>query len=726
MGNLLRIESCVIILFLWVLSSVSASVTYDHKSLIINGQRRILFSGAIHYPRSTPDMWPGLIQKAKEGGLDAVETYVFWNGHEPQPGKFYFEDRFDLVKFLKLVHEAGLYAILRIGPFVCAEWNFGGFPVWLKYVRGISFRTDNEPFKAAMQRFTEHIVNIMKAERMFEPLGGPIILAQIENEYGPVEWELGAPGKAYSDWAAKMAVGLKTGVPWVMCKQDDPPDPIINTCNGYYCEGFTPNQKYKPKIWTENWTGWLTEYGAGVPKRPVEDISYAVTRFIENGGSVVNYYMFHGGTNFGRTSGLFVATSYDYDAFVDEFGLLNQPKWGHMKELHGAIKQCESALLSVDPEVTWLGKNLEARVFKTKSSCAAFLGNYDPKTWGKVRFGNAEYDLPPWSVSILPDCKTVAFNTAKVNAPWTEMNFTPVIKWFSWQSYNEIPGSPGAGKTFSKFGLVEQVNTTWDSTDYLWYMTEIDIKSHDLKNGHSAHLTVMSAGHVLHVFVNGQYSGTAYGSLGDNRLTFSQEVELFVGSNKIALLSASVGLPNVGVFHSVHFETWNVGVLGPVTLSGLSEGARDLSKQTWYYQIGLKGEFSAIYTERGSTSVNWVGGSAMANKRPLTWYKTTFDEPAGNDPLALDMLSMGKGQIWINGHSIGRHWPAYIAKGNCVDKCNYAGTYTDTKCRLYCGTPSQRWFHVPRGWLKPTGNLLVVFDEMGGDIGYVALTKETR
>ncbi|KAI3845885.1 hypothetical protein MKW92_011298, partial [Papaver armeniacum] len=124
-----------------------ASVTYDSKAIIINGQRRILLSGSIHYPRSTPEMWPDLIQKAKDGGLDAIQTYVFWNGHEPSPGKYYFEGRYDLVKFIKLAHQAGLYVHLRIGPYVCAEWNFGGFPVWLKYVPGMHFRTDNGPFK---------------------------------------------------------------------------------------------------------------------------------------------------------------------------------------------------------------------------------------------------------------------------------------------------------------------------------------------------------------------------------------------------------------------------------------------------------------------------------------------------------------------------------------------------------------------------------------------------
>jgi beta-galactosidase GanA len=125
-------------------------------------------------------MWPDLIRKAKEGGLDVIQTYVFWNGHEPSPGKYYFEGNYDLVKFVKLVQQSGLYLHLRIGPYVCAEWNFGGFPVWLKYIPGISFRTDNGPFKAQMQRFTTKIVNMMKAERLFESQGGPIILSQVK------------------------------------------------------------------------------------------------------------------------------------------------------------------------------------------------------------------------------------------------------------------------------------------------------------------------------------------------------------------------------------------------------------------------------------------------------------------------------------------------------------------------------------------------------------------
>ncbi|KAJ7957064.1 Beta-galactosidase [Quillaja saponaria] len=171
----------------WFTLALAGNVTYDSRSLILNGQRKLLISASIHYPRSVPGMWPGLVQTAKEGGVDVIETYVFWNGHELSPGNYYFGERWDLVKFVKIVQQAGMYLILRIGPFVAAEWNFGGVPVWLHYVPGTVFRTDSEPFKYHMKKFTTFIVNLMKQEKLFASQGGPIILAQIENEYGDYE-----------------------------------------------------------------------------------------------------------------------------------------------------------------------------------------------------------------------------------------------------------------------------------------------------------------------------------------------------------------------------------------------------------------------------------------------------------------------------------------------------------------------------------------------------------
>ncbi|KAG7036874.1 Beta-galactosidase 8 [Cucurbita argyrosperma subsp. argyrosperma] len=427
-----RYALVVVLLVLGVLDSFSlaANVTYDHRALVIDGKRRVLVSGSIHYPRSTPEMWPDLIQKSKDGGLDVIETYVFWNLHEPVRNQYDFEGRKDLVKFVKLVGAAGLYVHIRIGPYVCAEWNYGGFPVWLHFVSGIKFRTDNEPFKAEMKRFTAKIVDVLKQEKLYASQGGPVILSQIENEYGNVQSSYGSAAKSYIQWAATMATSLNTGVPWVMCNQPDAPDPIvrnlsINTCNGFYCDQFTPNSKNKPKIWTENWAGWFLSFGGASPYRPVEDLAYAVARFYQNGGTLQNYYMYHGGTNFGRTTGgPFISTSYDYDAPIDEYGLVRQPNWGHLREVHKAIKMCEEALVSTEPAVSSLGRNLEATVYKSGSQCCAFLANVDTQSDATVTFNGNTYHLPAWSVSILPDCKNVVLNTAKINSVTTRPSFS--------------------------------------------------------------------------------------------------------------------------------------------------------------------------------------------------------------------------------------------------------------------------------------------------------------
>ncbi|KAE8708360.1 Beta-galactosidase 8 [Hibiscus syriacus] len=294
-------------------------VTYDSRAIVIDGKCHVLVSGSIHYPRNTPYMWSDLIQKSKDGGLDMIETYVFWNLHE----QYNLEGRNDLVKFVKLVAAAYLYVHLRIGQYVCAKWSYGGFLLWLHFIPGIKFRTDNEPFK-------------------------------IENEYGNIYSAYGAGAKPYIKWAANMDVSLDTGVPWVMCQQSDALDPIISL-------GF-------------------------------QDLG-----------------------------GPFIATSYDYDAPIDEYGLVRQPKWGHLRDVHKTIKLCEEALIATDPTISSLGPNLETAVYKKGSLCSTFLSNVDTKSDATVKFNGNSNLLPAWSMSTLSDCKNVVLNTAKLtqNLPVT-------------------------------------------------------------------------------------------------------------------------------------------------------------------------------------------------------------------------------------------------------------------------------------------------------------------
>ncbi|GLT97752.1 hypothetical protein SLE2022_153010 [Rubroshorea leprosula] len=698
------------------------NVTYDHRALIIDGKRRMLNSAGIHYPRATPEMWPDLIAKSKEGGADMIQTYVFWNGHEPVRGQYNFEGRYDVVKFVKLVGSNGLYLHLRLGPYVCAEWNFGGLPVWLRDVPGIEFRTDNAPFKEAMQRFVTKIVDLMREENLFSWQGGPIIMMQIENEYGDVERKYGQRGKKYVKWAAKMALGLHTGVPWVMCKQTDAPSDIINTCNGYYCDGFKANSKNKPILWTEDWDGWYAKWGGRLPHRPVEDLAFAIARFFERGGCFQNYYMYFGGTNFGRTSGgPFYITSYDYDAPIDEYGLLNQPKWGHLKDLHAAIKLCEPALVAADyPKYIKLGPMQEAHVYQASAKidglninnyegqtlCSAFLANIDDHKEASVKFFGQSYTLPPWSVSILPDCRNTAFNTAKVGAqtsikvvefPFSQKismpqdmmsprEVSPLSK--SWMTVDE-PIDIWSNNSFTVQGILEHLKVTKDISDYLWYITRIYVSDEDITFWEKTKLAGSVIGHWVKVV---------------------QPVWFQQGYNDLVLLSQTVGLQNYGAF----FEKDGAGFRGQTKITGFKKGDIDLSKLSWTYQVGLKGEFLKIYTIKENDKAGWVDLTPDATPSSFTWYKTLFDAPDGADPVALDLGSMGKGQAWVNGHHIGRYWNLVAPKDGCI-KCDYRGPYNPDKCTTNCGKPTQTLYHVPRSWLQPSNNLLVLFEETGGN-----------
>ncbi|XP_043696444.1 beta-galactosidase 7-like [Telopea speciosissima] len=696
--------------------SRATEVSYDKGQLLINGEPRILLSGSIHYPRSTVEMWPDLIQKAKEGGLDTIETYVFWNAHEPHRREYNFKGNLDLVRFLKTVQEAGLYAILRIGPYACAEWNYGGFPVWLHNLPGVKFRTDNQVFKDEMQNFTTLIVDMIKKEKLLAPQGGPIILTQIENEYGNIMGPYGEEGQRYIQWCAKMAESQNTGIPWLMCQQENAPQPMINTCNGFYCDwNFKPNNPKSPKMWTENWTGWFIGWGLPFHQRAAEDVAFAVAHFFQSGGVLQNYYMYHGGTNFGRTSGgPYITTSYDYDAPLDEYGLLNQPKWGHLKRLHEVIKSAEKILVQQLVTHKDIESNVVLSTFINNSTgnSICFLSNVNNNKDVIVDLqNNGKYFLPAWSVSILVNCNKEVYNTAKVSTQISLKTKKPSnveLSWV-WKAEPLKDTLKGMG-TFTATKLLEQKATTIDASDYQWYMTRVDIDASFPKN---ATLRVNTTGHVLHVYVNKKRIGSDWRSGGG--FVFEKPVNLKKGVNLISLLSVTVGLTNYGSF----FDLVPSGIVGgPVQLIGSGNVTKDISLNEWSYKIGLNGENKQFYGDNLSRKNKWTSEGLPIN-RPMTWYKTTFKAPLGRNPVVIDMQGMSKGHAWINGHSLGRFWPTMIAQApkgySCSDTCDYRGNYHDHKCFSNCGNPSQRWYHVPRSFLSDEDNTLVLFDEMGGN-----------
>ncbi|KAE8709943.1 Beta-galactosidase 3 [Hibiscus syriacus] len=223
------------------------------------------------------------------------------------------------------------------------------------------------------------------------------------------------------------------------------------------------------------------------------------------------------------SGGPFITTSYDYEAPIVE--LPGLPKWGHLKELHRAIKLSEHALLKSEPTTLSLGPSLEADVYDDGSGvCAAFLSNMDDKTDMNIVFRNVSYHLPAWSVSILPDCKNVAFTTAKVGSQASVIEMVPEelqpsvaspskgLKGLIWDIFVENAGIWGVSD-FTKNGFVDHINTTKETTDYLWNTTSIIIGEDEefLKKANHPVL-IESKGRALHAFVNQELQGSASGN----------------------------------------------------------------------------------------------------------------------------------------------------------------------------------------------------------------------
>ncbi|OMO50409.1 hypothetical protein CCACVL1_30455, partial [Corchorus capsularis] len=320
-----------------------------------------------------------------------------------------------------------------------------------------------------------------------------------------------------------------------------------------------------------------------------------------------------------------------------------------------------------------------AHVFRGESGeCAAFLANNDNTTTSaKVHFQNSSFNLPRMSISILPDCNNVAFNTAKVSTQQNTRSMSVKHKFDSsenWEEYREP--IPTFSNTSLKAGeLLGHMTTTRDTSDYLWYTVRYQHDS-DAKAG----LYAVSEAHVLHLFVNGAYIGYAYG--GKRYFKLEETVHLNNGTNEIALLSVMLGFPDSGAY----LEHRTLGIK-KVTIQ-----SQMLNDYQWGYQVGLTGESLRIFTQHGSKKVEWT--SFHGKRHRLVWYKTQFDAPQGNDPLALNLGSMGKGEVWVNGQSIGRYWVSIHTPEN---------------------RPSQTWYNVPRAFLKSKRNLLVILEEEYGD-----------
>lgn len=308
----------------------------DHFEL--DGKPFQIISGAIHYARVPRVYWRDRLRKARAMGLNTVETYVFWNLHETAPGRSDFSGQNDIAEFIREAQQEGLFVILRPGPYVCAEWDFGGLPAWLLHEPGMVVRSANPAFMAATTRWFDRL------GKELAPLqsgnGGPILAVQVENEYG----SFGAD-HAYMEQIHHLLAesGFDRAMLYTADGADELPNgslaelpAVINFGSGDAKEEFAKLAKLRPsgpRMCGEYWDGWFDHWGE---KHHTTDAS-AEAKELEwmlRQGYSVNLYMAHGGTSFGWMNGANIdggkyepdVTSYDYDVPISESGEL-KPKW---------------------------------------------------------------------------------------------------------------------------------------------------------------------------------------------------------------------------------------------------------------------------------------------------------------------------------------------------------------------------------------------------------------
>ena len=332
--------------------------TFEIKEdFLLNGEPFKILSGAIHYFRVDPSDWYHSLYNLKALGFNTVETYVPWNLHEPKKNEFQFDGILDLERFLSIAQDLGLYTIVRPSPYICAEWEFGGFPAWLLNEQ-IRIRTNETAYFKHVAEYYDVLMKKIVPHQLSN--GGNILMIQIENEYGSygeekdylrsvrdlmIERGITAPFfTSDGPWRATLRAGS-------MIEED-----ILVTGNfgSKAKENFASMQSYFdeydkkwPLMCMEFWDGWFNRWKEPIIKRDAQELAEAVREVLIQGS--INLYMFHGGTNFGFMNGcsargvidLPQITSYDYGAPLDEQGNPTEKYYALQKMVHETFPELQ-------------------------------------------------------------------------------------------------------------------------------------------------------------------------------------------------------------------------------------------------------------------------------------------------------------------------------------------------------------------------------------------------
>ncbi len=302
------------------IGSAARVMHINGRGFTIHGKHVFICSGSFHYARVPRALWKDRLLKMKRAGFNTVQTYVFWNFQEPKPGVYDFHGRANLDAFLKLIHKMGMYALVRCGPYDCAEWDDGGYPLWLAFEKAVVVREDDPAFMNPLRQFWNRLLPIVARNQINH--GGAVILVQLENE-DPQGWGTDMPNQYFRDL-------------YNMARQHGIQVPMFfsGMHHGFDPAGHNPwNDATRTSPWytTEFWSSRTWYHGYGAMPRPQQvQLNRGIWKIIAFGGSGYNFYMLVGSTNFWLWNDNELAACYDYSAAIGQGGDL-RPIYYNMK-----------------------------------------------------------------------------------------------------------------------------------------------------------------------------------------------------------------------------------------------------------------------------------------------------------------------------------------------------------------------------------------------------------
>ncbi len=603
------------ILLLMVLATMASALhaadfTVGDKTFLLNGQPFIVKAAEVHYPRIPRPYWEHRIRMCKALGMNTVCIYVFWNIHEQREGEFEFTGQNDVAAFCKLAQKNGMYVIVRPGPYVCAEWEMGGLPWWLLKKKDIRLRERDPYFMERVKIFEQ------KVGEQLAPLtiqrGGPIIMVQVENEYGSygedkpyvseirdMLREIYGPGPLLfqCDWSSNFE---KNGL-----------DDLVWTMN--FGTGANIDQQFRrlgqlrpnaPKMCSEFWSGWFDKWGARHETRPAKDMVAGLEEMLQKGISF-SLYMTHGGTSFGHWAGAnspgFApdVTSYDYDAPINEYGQATPKFW----ELRSMMEKYDER-----------GFPLQAG---RKGSLPAV-----PKA--------------PAPIISIPKFRLTEFQHLTMG---------------------------GAGEGEDVIQTFEDVNMGWGMMMYSTALPEIPQKS----------LLTAEVHDFAQVFIDGKYIGKIDRVKNEKSLLLPPVKK----DAQIDILVEGMGRINFGRAIKDH-----KGIIGKVTITA----EIDNNEVVWTPRIWN----NVMIPDSYENAVQALSYGKMGNVPPTDlnkgrgYYRGYFTLKKVGDTF-MNFETWGKGQVYVNGHAMGRFW----------------------------SIGPQQTLYIPGCWLKKGKNEIIVLDIVG-------------